>query len=463
MAEHFQSRKGTGNLLKDLLSSVVLVKKCDYYVPANKDNKKLKISTHQNLKGATSSEILCCFICASSGVGEKINFLTEVELEILKNVVLSGSAEKKLFQDVEKSVEICETCSSTLQKLVELRTKILEISICLRTVIKRRMEKIEDEPLGSNTFGSEVKDDLANKHVDSNLELKQEIEDVEESKVECGSVVGSDEYKFTPVDDNLRRETKVTTCYFSRGTRDLENNRPVKSAVSIPLIKCEKREVVVEEEHGQVSSRSRNDVAVELNCHDTSLSTPQNTDTHLFNPKTSNPPTFSQSEENIWQDRHENPEESQSCKKTAASSRRNNSNPTSCSECGKWFENISRLNRHLKNPWLDIAESRSSKVRKRKSQTSDDISFSKKTNNFNSRLRTSRALALERIQSWARKSYDKNYDSEGEEVSEYENSSIASDSSDTISETWDSDSDNVGFGLGDVHKFRHAKIARKTV
>ncbi|XP_021953465.2 zinc finger protein 271-like isoform X2 [Folsomia candida] len=120
-----KSRRGTGNLLQDLLSSVVRLKKCDEQIfSTNSVKSEVKIEL----------EFMHCFIC---GVKHQRRPLSEVKVVILRGIILKESIHKF------STTSICPLCSTTLDKLIHLRKKVEEISSCIQSVIKLR-HKLSD-------------------------------------------------------------------------------------------------------------------------------------------------------------------------------------------------------------------------------------------------------------------------------------------------------------------------------
>lgn len=114
-------RKGTGNLLQDLLSCVVFTK-------------KLKKSTVVPPPSTISQnheaqDLSYCSICSISGI---LRPLCEKEVEIFHSVAVS-SFDKFIY---DNPASICEFCSATLKKVVDLKQQLERITTCLKTVIK---------------------------------------------------------------------------------------------------------------------------------------------------------------------------------------------------------------------------------------------------------------------------------------------------------------------------------------
>lgn len=130
-------RKGTGNLLRDLMSSVLILDKTVVVqqVPG--------YSTSSSKDGWTSKSSESCSICGV--VNQACVPFTPQEIGILEEFVL-----KKVGANISTSfcVWICPPCSQTVRKIIKLMTEVENIITCLWTVIQFQLQ---DNQISTNT------------------------------------------------------------------------------------------------------------------------------------------------------------------------------------------------------------------------------------------------------------------------------------------------------------------------
>ncbi|XP_035709598.1 zinc finger protein 91 isoform X2 [Folsomia candida] len=175
MAEEIsKTGRGTGNLFQDLLSSVVLVKKCDKHIISSNSIKPDVKSKLQSLH---------CFIC---GVKHQHGPLSQIKIEILQEIILS-----EMF-DKFSTTSTCAVCSTTLDKLINLKKEIEDISTCIRSVIKlrRNLSEVDGNRLRTNLSKDPEEHDsiIVSRSVD-NVTSNNDVEKCE-----------SEEYDFVAID-----------------------------------------------------------------------------------------------------------------------------------------------------------------------------------------------------------------------------------------------------------------------
>lgn len=137
------SRKstGNGNLVQDLLlGSFVVVKKCRL-----DPNHCPQPKPHPPRYSKSDGDILQCSICTG---GQQVRSFSTRETQILSDLLTQKvMVVTSTLLGAEESwpkvlTNICFLCSRTMDKLINLRKEIADISICFRTALRMRLDKV---------------------------------------------------------------------------------------------------------------------------------------------------------------------------------------------------------------------------------------------------------------------------------------------------------------------------------
>lgn len=127
--------RGTGNILNDLISSKVQLKRTDLTnSSSNKSLTVIRIKSHLDLTAQRKVQNECC-IC--EGGPESCQPLTLQQIEILECFISNSLP----FW----AASSCSSCSKVLDTLAQLKAKIEHITKCLRSLL--RMQNKKQEPV----------------------------------------------------------------------------------------------------------------------------------------------------------------------------------------------------------------------------------------------------------------------------------------------------------------------------